>query len=279
MRNGGSLVAKHDNSAGSIFRALHEEFFVVPNPWDAATARLLAQMGFAALATSSAAIAWTLGRRDGHITREEAISHAKMIGETTGLPVNGDFESGYGDTPAEVADTISAAIDAGVAGCSIEDVFEGSGGPLYGEDEALRRIEAARDAIERSGVDFVLTGRCEAILTKVPDAIPTVLKRLPRYADAGADVVYAPGLSRENDIAEVLSRVEKPLSVIAGLGGASDDLRLLQRLGVTRITLGSNLYKVAYGALATAAQALRDGEVALSDAVPSSLIEKTMPTS
>ncbi|MEM9224734.1 MAG: isocitrate lyase/phosphoenolpyruvate mutase family protein [Pseudomonadota bacterium] len=258
---------------------MHEEFFVVPNPWDAATARLLAQMGFAALATSSAAIAWTLGRRDGHITREEAISHAKMIGETTGLPVNGDFESGYGDTPAEVADTISAAIDAGVAGCSIEDVFEGSGGPLYGEDEALRRIEAARDAIERSGVDFVLTGRCEAILTKVPDAIPTVLKRLPRYADAGADVVYAPGLSRENDIAEVLSRVEKPLSVIAGLGGASDDLRLLQRLGVTRITLGSNLYKVAYGALATAAQALRDGEVALSDAVPSSLIEKTMPTS
>src|SRR5688572_33472290 len=158
-------AARSGSSSGSDaarFRALHERdgLFVMPNPWDAGTAKLLADLGFEAVATSSAALAWTLAKPDtsGAVTRETAIAHARLLAEASGLPVNGDFESGYGDTPAEVADTVRRAIDAGVAGCSIEDQDQRGGG-LYSLDEALRRFSAAKDAAIRSGADFVLTGR------------------------------------------------------------------------------------------------------------------------
>ncbi|MEO1102495.1 MAG: isocitrate lyase/phosphoenolpyruvate mutase family protein [Pseudomonadota bacterium] len=261
---------------GTAFRALHGDFFVAPNPWDGASAKLLAGMGFSALASSSAAIAWGLGRTDGGIGRQEAIANAKMIFEATGLPVNGDFEAGYGETPVDVADTIKAAIDAGVAGCSIEDIWRGGETPLYDEAEACRRLEAARTAIDRSSADFVLTGRCEAILARVPDAQDVVMRRLKLYADVGADVLYARGLASVEAVAAVVGLSDLPVSVIAGLGGVSNDLAALRALGVKRITLGSNLVKVAYGAFIEAGEALREGRVALDAAVPSSRIEKAM---
>nr|WP_255720284.1 isocitrate lyase/phosphoenolpyruvate mutase family protein [Acuticoccus kalidii] len=251
------------------FRALHSRFLVMPNPWDAGTAKLLANLGFEAIATSSAGLAWSDARPDGHVTRKRAIAHAVEIATATGLPVNGDFESGYGETPAEVADTILAAIDAGVAGCSVEDLAHDRPEPLYDVHMAARRIEAARDTIDRSGSDFVLTGRTEVFFTDLPDKLSIAVERLKAYAAAGAHVVYAPGLTREEEVAAIVDAVDVPVNVIAGLGGVSDDLAKLEALGVTRISLGSNLMKVAIGAFLDAATALKAGRVALPDMVSS----------
>ncbi len=252
-----------DDSA-SRFRALHENFFVMPNPWDGTSARFLAEKGFKALATSSAALAWSLGKRDGGVTRGEAIAHAAQIHDWTGLPVNGDFESGYGATPAEVADTIRAAMDAGIAGCSIEDVSKDGPEPLYDEAEACRRLEAARNAIDSASGDFVLTGRCEAYLEGVADPFGTVKSRLASYAAAGADVLYAPGLSDPGEIAAIVALTDRPVSVIAGSGGASNDLAALETLGVKRISLGSGPYKQAINAFFEGASALAAGGFAFA---------------
>ena len=263
--------------AAARFRALHETFFVMPNPWDGASARLVAARGFGAVATSSAALAWTLGRPDGGVTRDEAIAHAAMLARWTGLPVNGDFESGYGETPAAVGETIRAAIDAGVAGASIEDLAPGGSEPLYDLAEACRRLEAAREAIERSGSDFVLTGRCEAFLAGVPEPLAETRTRLAAYA-AMADVIYAPGLTTAAEVAEIVALTEKPVNVIAGLGGVSDDLAALKRLGVKRISLGSGLFKVAYGALISAADGLAGGHVLKEGATSSRVVNEAVAT-
>ena len=158
----------------------------MPNPWDAGTAKLLADFGFEAIATSSAALAWTLAKPDatGAVTRDDAIAHAQLLAEASGLPVNGDFESGYGDTPAEVAETIRRTIDAGVAGCSIEDKDQ-TGGGLYPLDEALRRFSAAKEAVLKSGSDFVLTGRCEVCSSKHPDPLGEAVRRLQGLRGGG----------------------------------------------------------------------------------------------
>lgn len=252
------------------FRDLHAGFFVMPNPWDAGSAKLLADLGFQAVASSSAALAWTHGKPDGRIDRHTAITHAAMLAEASGLPVNGDFEQGYGETPAEVADTIAAAIDAGVSGCSIEDIWPGGAAPLYDLPLACRRIEAARETIERSGSAFVLTGRCEVFFTPIPDKLGVAVGRLKAYEKAGADVVYAPGLTTADEVRTVLDAVRVPVNVLAGLGGISDELTALRALGVTRISLGSGLHKVAMGAFLRAAEALADGRLELPGAVPSS---------
>jgi 2-methylisocitrate lyase-like PEP mutase family enzyme len=253
------------HGGGKEFRALHEreKLFIMPNPWDAGTARILADLGFEALATSSAALAWSLARPDavGKVTRAEAIAHAGTIVAATNLPVNGDFESGYGETPGEVAETIRQAIDAGVAGCSIEDQDQnqlGTGGAavLYRLDEALRRLEAAREAIEKSGADFVLTGRCEAFLVKHANPLGEAVRRLAAYEAVGADAVYAPGLTGEAEVAAVVEAVSVPVNVLGGLGGVSDDLAALERLGVKRVSIGSGLAKVALGGFLKAANAL-----------------------
>ena len=234
------------------FRALHQRpgLFVMPNPWDAGTARLLADLGFEAIATSSAALAWTKARPDatGAVTRDDAIAHARVLAEATGLPVNGDFESGYGDSPAEVAETIRRAIDAGVAGCSVEDQDQKAGG-LYSLDEALRRFSAAKEAVIRSGADFVLTGRCEVFFQKHADPLGEAVRRLQAYEAAGADVVYAPGLTREAEVRAVVEAVKVPVNVLGGLGGVSDDIATLEKLGVKRVSIGAGLAKVALGAL------------------------------
>jgi 2-methylisocitrate lyase-like PEP mutase family enzyme len=262
-------------SAAERFRALHERkrIFVMPNPWDAGTARLLADLGFEAIATSSAALAWTKARPDavGAVTRDDAIAHARILGEAAGLPVNGDFESGYGGTPAEVADTVRRAIDAGVAGCSIEDQDQAGGG-LYPLDEALRRFSAAREAVLKSGSAFVLTGRCEVFFHKHHDPLGEAVRRLKAYEAAGADAVYAPGLTQEAEVRAVVEAVGVPVNVLGGLGGVSNDIGALERLGVRRVSIGSGLAKVALGAFLKAAQALAHRRFAYEGAAASSTL-------
>ena len=263
------------SDAVSRFRALHGRagLFVMPNPWDAGTAKLLADFGFEAIATSSAALAWTLAQPDatGGVTRDIAIAHARTLSEASGLPVNGDFESGYGDTPAEVAETIRRAIDAGVAGCSIEDQDQAGGG-LYPLAEALRRFSAAKEAVLKSGSDFVLTGRCEVFLVKHPDPLGEAVRRLKAYEAAGADAVYAPGVKQEAEVRAIVEAVKVPVNVLGGLGGVSNDIAALERLGVKRVSIGSGLAKVALGAFLKSADALAKRRFDYSGAAPSSTL-------
>lgn len=259
----------------SRFRSLHERagIFVMPNPWDAGTAKLLADFGFEAIATSSAALAWTLAKPDatGAVTRDIAIEHARLLAVASGLPVNGDFESGYGDTPAEVAETIRQTIDAGVAGCSIEDRVQ-PGHELYPLDEALRRFSAAKEAVLKSGADFVLTGRCEVFSSKHPDPLGEAVRRLKAYEAAGADVAYAPGLTNAEEVRAVVGAVKIPVNVLGGLGGISNDIAALEKLGVKRVSIGSGLAKVALGAFLKAAQALASRRFEYAGAAASSTL-------
>ncbi len=262
-------------TAATRFRALHRRagLLVMPNPWDAGTARLLADFGFEAIATSSAALAWMLAMPDakGGVTRDVAIEHARVLGEATGLPVNGDFESGYGATPAEVAETIRRAIGAGVAGCSIEDKDQSAGG-LYPFDEALRRFSAAKEAAVKAGSDFVLTGRCEVFFDRHPDPLGEAVRRLQAYEAAGADVVYAPGVTTEAEVRAIVDSVKVPVNVLGGLGGVSSDIGALEKLGVKRVSIGAGLAKVALGAFLNAAQALTERRFAYEGSAASSTL-------
>jgi 2-methylisocitrate lyase-like PEP mutase family enzyme len=259
----------------SRFRALHERagLFVMPNPWDAGTAKLLADFGFETIATSSAALAWTLARPDanGSVTRDIAIEHARLLAKASGLPVNGDFESGYGDTPAAVAETIRRTIDAGVAGCSIEDRVQ-PGREIYPLDEALRRFSAAKEAVLKAGSDFVLTGRCEVFSSPHPDPLGEAVRRLNAYEAAGADVAYAPGLTKEDEVRAVVGAVKIPVNVLGGLGGISNDIPALEKLGVKRVSIGAGLAKVALGAFLKAAEGLTHRRVAFDGAAPSTTL-------
>ena len=263
------------SDAASRFRALHERsgIFVMPNPWDAGTAKLLADFGFEAIATSSAALAWTIAKADatGGVTREIAIEHARILGEASGLPVNGDFESGYGNTPAEVAETMKRTIDAGVAGCSIEDQDQSAGG-LYPLDEALRRFSAAKEAVLKSGSKFVLTGRCEAMFQKIPDPLGEAVRRLKAYEAAGADVAYAPGVTKEAEVRAIVEAVKVPVNVLGGLGGVSNDIAALEKLGIKRVSIGGGLARVAFGAFLKAAEALTHRKFAFEAGAPGSTL-------
>lgn len=256
-------------TAASRFRAMHakDAFFVMPNPWDRGTAQILAGSGFAALASSSAALAWSSGRPDNSVSATEAIDHAALLADASGLPVNGDFEAGYGQTPGEVAETIRRAIDAGVAGCSIEDCDPCSGdNSLYDFEMALERFAAARRAVEESGSDFVLTGRCESFFSPMEDPLGEACRRLKAYADEGADVVYAPGLKTAEEVSAIVEATPCPVNVLGGIGGISDDLAALKQLGVTRVSIGGGLFKVAYGAFHAAVEKLAGGEIDFSSA-------------
>ena len=263
------------SDSASRFRALHQRpgLFVMPNPWDAGTAKLLADFGFEAIATSSAALAWTQAKVDatGAVARDDAIVHARILAEASGLPVNGDFESGYGNTPPEVAETIRRAIDAGVAGCSIEDKNQ-SGSGLYPLDEALRRFSAAKEAALKSGSDFVLTGRCEVFGSKSADPLGEAVRRLQAYEAAGADVVYAPGVTTEAEVRAIVGAAKVPVNVLGGLGGISNDIAALEKLGVKRVSIGAGLAKVALGAFLKAAQALAERRFAYAGAAASSTL-------
>jgi 2-methylisocitrate lyase-like PEP mutase family enzyme len=236
------------------FLALHKpgEPLLMPNPWDLGSARVLAALGFQALATTSSGSAMSMGRTDGSLTRVEALEHARAIAGFSDLPVSADLEQGFGDPPAEVARTVVLAMDTGLAGCSIEDY---SGSSLYDIGLAAERIAAAADVAHVGEVPFVLTARAENHIRGNPDLADTIA-RLQAYQEAGADVLYAPGLSDLADIRQVLSSVDKPLNVLAM--PACPPVAELAAAGVSRISVGGAFFYAAYGALATAATELRD---------------------
>ena len=253
-------MANHDQAR--IFRDLHERdgIFLMPNPWDVGTARLLGALGFEALASASAALAITLGRADAarEVSRDEAIAHARMLGDAVNLPINGDLEIGFGDTPEDVALTIRQSIDAGLAGCSIEDRPDHPGQPLYDRSHAIERIRAAAEARDAAGSAFMLTARCEAFLTGHPDPLGECVNRLSAMARAGADVVYACGMCEPDDIATLVDAVPVPVNVLGGTGARRLSIAELADLGVKRVSLGPRLIQAALGGFLTAAEEIRE---------------------
>jgi 2-methylisocitrate lyase-like PEP mutase family enzyme len=240
----------------AAFRALHERgCFLLPNPWDRGSARYLEHLGFAAVATTSSGAAWSRGRADGTATRDEALDHLADIVAATGLPVNADFENGYGLTADEVAANVALAVETGVAGLSIEDAV---GGEPYDVEVAAERIAAAREAIGASGHDVVLVGRAEGFIIGRPD-LAEVVERLRAYAAAGADCLYAPGIGDPEDVAAVVAAVApKPVNLLIG-GPSPLTLAQVADLGVRRVSVGGALARAAWGGLERAAEALVDG--------------------
>jgi 2-methylisocitrate lyase-like PEP mutase family enzyme len=240
------------------FLALHAgpDPLLMPNPWDAGSAKLLAALGFEALATTSSGFAATLGRLDGWVTRDEALAHAAAIVAATDVPVSADFENGFGHEPAEVAETVSRAGEAGLAGCSIED-FAGhtAATPIYDLDAARERIVAAAEAAHRGPAALVLTARAENYLHGRPDLADTIA-RLQAYQEAGADVLYAPGLSRIEDIGQVVRSVDRPVNVLVLPTGPT--VAELGEAGVRRISVGGWFAWAALGATVEAARELRE---------------------
>jgi 2-methylisocitrate lyase-like PEP mutase family enzyme len=243
------------------FKKLHERtgIFVIPNPWDAGSAKMLAQLGFEALATTSAGLAFSMGRADGQggITREEALSNAHDIIHATPLPVSADLENGYGDDPEACAETVLLAAKAGLAGCSIEDATGRADDPIYPYELAVERIKAAVKATRTLPFPFLLTARAENLIHGRPDLKDTI-RRLEAFADAGADVLYAPGLRTREEIDAVVRAVApRPVNVLMGLAQGDFSVDELAGLGVKRISLGSTLARVAYGSYLRAAEEIR----------------------
>jgi 2-methylisocitrate lyase-like PEP mutase family enzyme len=242
-----------------LFYSLHhrERAFIIPNPWDVGSAKLLAHLGFEALATTSAGYAFSTGRPDGTLGREESIAHAATIVAATDLPVSADLENGFGDDPESAAETIRKAAAGGLAGASIEDVA-GHGNPApYEIGLAAERIRAAAEVVRGLPFRFTLTARAENYLVGRPDLKDTIA-RLQAFQVAGADVLYAPGLTTKEDIGAVVRAVDRPVNVIMGLQGAQLSLAELSALGVKRISLGSALARAAYGAFLRGAREMHD---------------------
>jgi 2-methylisocitrate lyase-like PEP mutase family enzyme len=248
-------------AAVTRFREMHESgCFLLPNPWDVGTAVYLHHLGFEALATTSAGVAFARGRPDATpaLPLEEMLAHLREIVTATPLPVNADFQSGYADEPEGVAANVTLCLRTGVAGLSIEDNTGEVASPLYEASLAIARIRAAREAIDASGIPVVLTGRCEAWLVGQPDPFRVALERLVAYAEAGADCLYAPGVREPDEIAAIVKAVSpKPVNVL--MHGPSEILSVsrLADLGVRRISVGSALARVAWGAFIRAAQSIR----------------------
>ena len=234
---------------GKAFRDLHhrDRAFIIPNPWDIGTARLLAHLGFEALATTSAGYAFSVGRRDGTIDRDAMLAHVQAIATATALPVSADLENGFADEPEGVAETIRRAGATGLVGGSIEDSTGRSDAPIYERGLAVDRIRAAADVARSLPFTFTVTGRCENYLIGRPDLGDTI-ERLQAYQEAGADVLYAPGVSSAEDIASVVRAVDRPVNVVMGLSGAQLTLTQLSEIGVKRVSVGSALSRAALGA-------------------------------
>lgn len=228
-----------------MFQGLHQSgCFVIPNPWDIGSARLLVQLGFRALATTSSGFAWSLGRRDNHVPLEVVLTHLRSVSESVDVPVNADFEGGFAVAPEGVAANVSAAAATGVAGLSIEDSTGDSSSPLFDFALAVERLQAARRAIDDSGTGVLLTGRSEGFIVGRPDLDETV-RRLTAYAEAGADCLYAPGIQADEDIAAVIRAVApKPVNVLVGSDFTT--ATKLAQLGVRRISVGGALARVAW---------------------------------
>jgi 2-methylisocitrate lyase-like PEP mutase family enzyme len=239
------------------FLSLHRkgEPLLLPNPWDLGSARLLASLGFQALATTSSGFAATLGRNDGSVTRDEALIHAAVIVAATDLPVSADLENAFADAPSGVAETTRLAVEVGLAGASVEDFTGREDDPIYDVAAAAERIAAAAEAAHAGEVSFVLTARAENFLHGRPDLWDTIA-RLQAYQEAGADVLYAPGLVDIADIRQVIREVDRPVNVLALAGAPA--VRELAGAGVSRISVGGSFAFAALGALVGAATELRD---------------------
>jgi 2-methylisocitrate lyase-like PEP mutase family enzyme len=237
------------------FLDLHASgFFIIPNPWDVGSAKLLAGLGFKALATTSAGLAWALGKADYQITLEDSLSHLAALGAATDLPVNADFEGGFADAPEGVAANVARAVAAGVAGLSIENSRRGPT-PLYEDDLAVERVRAAKSAIG----DAVLVARCEGFLVGERDLARTIA-RLVAFAEAGADCLYAPGANAPQEIAAIVKAVApKPVNVLGSLAGPTPVQ--LADLGVRRMSVGGSLARAAFGGFLRAARALKEGDL------------------
>jgi 2-methylisocitrate lyase-like PEP mutase family enzyme len=239
------------------FRQLHESgCFVMPNPWDAGSARLLAQLGFPALATTSSGFAWTLARADNHVTCDEALAHFRTITAAVDVPVNGDFEGGFAVEPDAVAANVTAATATGLAGLSIEDSTGDAVTPLFNFNLSVERIRAAREAIDASGTGILLTARCETYLVGRPD-LAEAIRRLVAYAEAGADCLYAPGIRDFAEIRALVAAVApKPVNVLVGSDFAT--VEEMRAAGVRRISVGGALARAAWGGFLEAAREIAE---------------------
>jgi 2-methylisocitrate lyase-like PEP mutase family enzyme len=254
MTSAPDIKAKAD-----AFYALHHgpKAFIIPNPWDRGTARLLAHLGFKALATTSMGYAFSIGRRDNTLSRDETFANAADLASATDLPVSADLENGFGDTPQDVAETIRGAIATGIVGGSIEDSSGKTDAPIYDFSLAVERVEAAVAAAKSLPYKFTLTARAENYLHGRPDLDDTI-KRLQAFEKVGADVLYAPGLHSRDDIARLVGALKRPVNVVMGLSGAQLGLEELSAIGVKRISVGSSLTRAALGAFMRAAREMRD---------------------
>jgi 2-methylisocitrate lyase-like PEP mutase family enzyme len=248
------------NAAPLAFRKLHESgCFVIPNPWDAGSAVYLRHLGFKALATSSAGFAFTRGLPDAvpAMTRDVMLAHVREIVLATDLPVNADFQAGFAHEPDGVVANAKLCVATGAAGLSIEDATGNGDAPLYEEGLAIERVRAARRAIDSTGVPVLLTARCEAFLVGTPEPAKVAIDRLVRFADAGADCLFAPGVRDPRTIADLVKAVApKPLNVLVSAPGPGLAVRELAELGVRRVSVGSGLARVAWGAFIRAAESL-----------------------
>jgi len=250
-------TSQHDRALR--FRALHEApgSFVIPNPWDGASARILAGLGFQALATSSGAQAGTLGRRDGKVSRDEALAHSRAIVLATDLPVAADLEKGFGDKPSDAAETIRRAAEVGLIGGSIEDATGDKDKPLYNLATAAERVAAAVKAARALSFPFTLTARSENFLRGNPDLADTIA-RLQAFEQAGADVLFAPGLPDLASVKAVCAALKKPFNFMVGIKGKSFTVAELTAAGVKRISLATSLYRAAMTGLLAAAREVKD---------------------
>ena len=246
------------NQKGQIFRSLHERngAFIIPNPWDIGTARLLAQLGFEALASTSAGYAFSVGQQDNSVGREAMMAHVSAIAAATDLPVSGDLENGFGDDPETVAETIRLAAAAGLVGGSIEDASGRPDQPIYEKTHGAERVRAAAEAARTLPFTFTLTARAENYLHGRRDLEDTI-QRLQAYQEAGADVLYAPGVTAREEIAALVRSLDRPVNVLMGSQGVQLNLATLSGLGVSRISVGSALSRVALGAFLRAAREMR----------------------
>jgi 2-methylisocitrate lyase-like PEP mutase family enzyme len=243
---------------GQLFRALHhgERAFIIPNPWDPGSARLLTQLGFAALATTSAGFAFSTARQDGAVGRDDTLEHARAIVAATDLPVSPDLENGYGATLDHIVETYRQAAASGLVGASIEDATGQADRPIYDIAEATDRVRAAAETVHGLPFPFTLTGRCENYLHGRRDLADTI-RRLQAYQEAGADVLFAPDMSTRDEITAIVTSVDRPVSVLMGLQGVTLTQTELSDMGVKRISVGSSLCRAAFGAFLGAAHELR----------------------
>ena len=252
----------------AAFRALHERpgAFVIPNPWDVGSARVLAGLAFEALATTSSGMAYALGKRDGAATRDEVFDHLRALVANVDVPINADLGNAFGDTPDAVAETFRLVAPIGVAGASVEDATGDKSNPIYELDLAIERVRAAVEAVRATSLPVMVTARAEGFLYGQRD-LQAIIKRLQAFQEAGADVLYAPGIATRDEIAAVCSSVDRPVNVLAQVANMNLTVAELADLGVKRISVGGLLARVSIDALLRASEQMQQGSFAFAEGI------------